>query len=168
MARSSSIRRSSRSRATASPTCSSRWRGSPPRSATRSRSRRFPARLSATTSRPGSTSGSSRSRTGFSANAQVGVEIHELAHALVRCDRREEDPKLTYAEEEVVVECVAHTVCATVGLDTAGWSVPYMATWGEGDEIARYAELIDRLATRLEDAALAVGAPVTDEELVAV
>ena len=42
-----------------------------------------------------------------------------------------------------------------------------MATWGEGDEIARYAELIDRLATRLEDAALAVGAPVADEELVA-
>jgi antirestriction protein ArdC len=103
----------------------------------------------------------------FSANAQVGVEIHELSHALVRCDRREEDPKLTYAEEEVVVECVAHTVCATVGLDTSGWSVPYMATWGEGDEIARYAELIDRLATRLEDAALAVGAPVADEELVA-
>ena len=117
--------------------------------------------------RPGSTSASNRSRSEFSANAQVGVEIHELAHALVRCDRREEDPKLTYAEEEVVVECVAHTVCATVGLDTSDWSVPYMATWGEGDEIARYAELIDRLATRLEDAALALGAPVADEELVA-
>ncbi|HEX5983894.1 MAG TPA: ArdC-like ssDNA-binding domain-containing protein [Solirubrobacterales bacterium] len=103
----------------------------------------------------------------FSANAQVGVEIHELSHALVRCDPREEDPKLSYAEEEVVVECVAHTVCATVGLDTSSWSVPYMATWGRGEEIARYAELINRLATRLEDAALAVEAPVADEELVA-
>ncbi len=103
----------------------------------------------------------------FSANAQVGVEIHELAHALVRCDRREEDPQLTYGEEEVVVECVAHTVCATVGLDTSDWSVPYMATWGEGEEIVRYAELIDRLATRLEDAALTAGAPDRDEELVA-
>lgn len=103
----------------------------------------------------------------FSANAQVGVEIHELAHALVRCDRQEEDPQLTYGEEEVVVECVAHTVCATVGIDTSDWSVPYMATWGEGDEIERYAALIDRLATRLEDAALAASAPVGDEEVVA-
>jgi len=103
----------------------------------------------------------------FSANAQVGVEIHELAHALVRTDRREEDPDLTYGDEEVVVECVAHTVCSTVGLDTSGWSVPYMATWGEGDAIARYAELIDRLARRLEDAVLAVGAPDSDRGAVA-
>jgi antirestriction protein ArdC len=103
----------------------------------------------------------------FSANAQVGVEIHELAHALVRCDRHEEDPDLTYGDEEIVVECVAYTVCSTVGLDTSGWSVPYMATWGEGDAIARYAELIDRLATRLEDAVLASGAPAGDREAVA-
>lgn len=103
----------------------------------------------------------------FSANAQVGVEIHELAHALVRCDRREEDPKLTYGEEEVVVECVAHTVCSTVGLDTAGWSIPYMATWGAGDEITRYAELIDRLASRLEDAVQALVAPDREREPIA-
>ena len=64
------------------------------------------------------------------------------------------------------MECVAHTVCSTVGLDTSGWSVPYMATWGEGGEIARYAELIDRLATRLEDAVLALGAPAGDGEAV--
>lgn len=101
----------------------------------------------------------------FSANAQVGVEIHELAHALVRCDRGEEDPELTYGDEEVVVECVAHTVCSTVGFDTSGWSVPYMATWGEGDAIARYAELIDRLATRLEDAVLTSGTPARDREV---
>jgi hypothetical protein len=33
-----------------------------------------------------------------------------------------------------------------------------MATWGDGDEIERYVELIDRLATRLEDAVLAADA----------
>lgn len=93
----------------------------------------------------------------FSPNAQVSVLLHELAHALVRLDRREEDPGLSYAEEEVVVECVAYTVCGTVGLDTSGASVPYMAGWGDGGEIARYAGLIDRLASRLEDAALASG-----------
>ena len=99
----------------------------------------------------------------FSPNAQVAVAIHELAHALLVCDRREEDPKLSYDEEEVVVECVAYTVCATVGLDSAGSSVPYMASWSKGGEIERYAELIDRLATRLEDAALADGDSVVDE-----
>lgn len=98
----------------------------------------------------------------FSANAQVAVEIHELAHALVGCERREEDPKLSYDEEEVVVECVAYSVCSTVGLDTAGSSVPYITSWSKGGEIARYAALIDRLASRLEDAAL--GAAEGDDE----
>ncbi|HWW66537.1 MAG TPA: ArdC family protein [Solirubrobacterales bacterium] len=99
----------------------------------------------------------------FSANAQVSVAVHELAHALVGCERREEDPALTYAEEEVVVECVAFSVCSTVGLDTAGASVPYMTSWSKGEEIERYAELIDRLASRLEDAALAVITPEEDK-----
>ncbi|HEY5053351.1 MAG TPA: ArdC family protein [Solirubrobacterales bacterium] len=91
----------------------------------------------------------------FSPNAQVQTEIHELAHALVRRDRRAVEPKLSYAEEEVVVECVAYTVCSAVGLDTAGFSVPYMTAWSDGLEIECFAALIDRLAKRLEDAALA-------------
>jgi antirestriction protein ArdC len=56
----------------------------------------------------------------FSANAQVAVEVHELAHALVGCERREEDPTISNDEEEIVVECVAFSVCATLGLDTSG------------------------------------------------
>jgi antirestriction protein ArdC len=122
---------------------------------------------------PGSASGYLQPKTGriavekvgpdFSPNAQVATEVHELSHALVRRDRREDDPKLTYGKEEVVVECVAYTVCSTLGVDTAGWSVPYMTGWSEGDEIERYAELIDRLATRLEDVALsATEASATD------
>ncbi len=97
---------------------------------------------------------------GFSANAQVAVLAHELAHALVRIDRRDGDPKLDYASEEVVVESVAYSVCASLGLDTAGQSVPYMAGWAEsaeGDPIEAYAELIDRLARRIEAAAAAQG-----------
>ncbi len=88
------------------------------------------------------------------ANAQVATLVHELAHALLRCERREEDPNLTYAEEEVVVESVAYTVCSSLGLDSAGFSVPYMTSWSQGTEIERYAALIDRLAMRLEDAVL--------------
>ncbi len=94
----------------------------------------------------------------FSANAQIGVLIHELAHALVRIDRRDDDPKLDYASEEVVVESVAYSVCAALGLDSAGSSVPYVAGWAEGadgDPIEAYAELIDRLAKRIESALFA-------------
>jgi antirestriction protein ArdC len=90
---------------------------------------------------------------GFSANAQVSVLVHELAHALVRLDRREEDPKLGYAEEEVVVESVAWSVCGVLGLDSSGSAVPYVTGWAErtaGDPIEAYAALIDRLARRLE------------------
>lgn len=91
---------------------------------------------------------------GAGANAQVATLTHELAHALLRCERRDEDPSLTYGEEEVVVESVAYTVCSSLGLDSAGFSVPYMTSWSQGTEIERYATLIDRLATRLEDAVL--------------
>ncbi len=94
----------------------------------------------------------------FSANAQLSVLIHELAHALVRLEHQHDDPRLSYAEEEVVVESVAYSVCASVGLDTAGAAVPYIAGWSEGahgDSIERYAELIDRLARQLEEVVLA-------------
>ncbi len=60
----------------------------------------------------------------ISANSELRTLVHELSHALVRQERQEDDPTLTYAEEEVVVECVAYTVCSSLGLDTAGFSVP--------------------------------------------
>lgn len=100
----------------------------------------------------------------FSANAQVATVIHEIAHALVRTEREADDPRLGYGEEEVVVECVAFTVCGSVGLDTSGASVPYVASWGTGEEIERYATLVDRLARRLEDAVLALTPPTSAEE----
>ncbi|MGA8746432.1 MAG: ArdC-like ssDNA-binding domain-containing protein [Solirubrobacterales bacterium] len=93
----------------------------------------------------------------FSANAQVQTLVHELAHALVRRDRQPKDPKLPYAEEEVVAESVAFAVCDSLGLDTSGASIPYIAGWGERSDdepIERYAALIDRLAHRLEEVVL--------------
>lgn len=101
----------------------------------------------------------------FSANAQVATLIHELAHALLRCERQETDPSLAYGGEEVVVECVAYSVCSALGLDTSEFSAPYMASWGEGDQIDRYAELIDRLARRLEDRVFFPLAPATADAL---
>lgn len=87
----------------------------------------------------------------ISPNQQVKTLIHELAHALVDVDRRDDDPALNYAEEEVVVECVAFTVCSGLDLDASGFSVPYVASWSSGGEIERHAALIDRLARRLEE-----------------
>jgi hypothetical protein len=85
----------------------------------------------------------------------VATLIHELAHALCELDRQRDDPALTYAEEELVVESVAHAVTGAAGLDVSGSSVPYLARWAETaplETIERTAELIDRLAKRIEDA----------------
>jgi antirestriction protein ArdC len=90
-----------------------------------------------------------------SPNAEIQTLVHELAHLLICVDRREDDPKLSYRTEEVVVESVAYSVCAGLGLDTSGDSVPYLAGWGgeeATDQIERYAQLIDRLARRIEQA----------------
>jgi antirestriction protein ArdC len=90
-----------------------------------------------------------------SVNAQISVTCHELAHALVRHDRQEDDPALGYAEEELVAESVAHLAISFVGLNANAASVPYLAGWAEAapaDSFERIAELVDRLARRLETA----------------
>lgn len=90
-----------------------------------------------------------------SVNAQVDVACHELAHALVRVDRHDDDPRLDYAAEELVAESVAHIAVSFVGLDTGASAVPYLASWAESaapDTFEQIAQLVDRLARRLEDA----------------
>jgi hypothetical protein len=84
------------------------------------------------------------------ANAQVRVLVHEIAHAF----------GLGYSEHgrrraEVLVDTVTFIVCGAVGLDTSGSSVPYVAGWGESgelDAIRGYAETIDTIARRIEEA----------------
>jgi antirestriction protein ArdC len=60
-----------------------------------------------------------------SVNGQVRTLVHELAHAL----------GVGYEEygrpaAEVIVETAAVIVCGSIGLDTSGESIPYIATWG--------------------------------------
>jgi hypothetical protein len=84
------------------------------------------------------------------ANAQVRVLVHEIAHGL----------GLGYKEygrrqAEVLVDTVTFVVCGSVGLDTSGSTVPYVAGWGEDGEleaIRNFAETIDKIARRIEDA----------------
>ena len=88
-------------------------------------------------------------------NAQVDVACHELAHALTREDHQDEDPELDYAGNELVAESVAKLAVGYVGLDTGASSIPYLAGWAESAAPATFeqvAELVDRLARRLEDA----------------
>jgi antirestriction protein ArdC len=69
---------------------------------------------------------------GLSPNGQVKTALHELAHALVRHEAEADGAlELSYAEEELVVECVAYVVCSTLGLDASGYSIAYLASWGE-------------------------------------
>jgi hypothetical protein len=85
----------------------------------------------------------------LSANAQVRVLVHEIAHAL----------GVGYSDygrrrAEVLVDTVTFIVCGAVGLDTSGSSVPYVAGWGESgelDAIRGYAQTIDKIAGRIED-----------------
>ena len=84
------------------------------------------------------------------ANRQVRTLIHELAHAL----------GLGYGQygreqAEVLVDCVTYVVCSSAGLDVGGESIPYIAGWGEDgalDAIREYAQTIDDIARRIEDA----------------
>jgi len=83
-------------------------------------------------------------------NGQVRVLVHEIAHALGIGYR-----DYGRQQAEVLVDTVTHIVCGSVGLDTAGSTVPYIAGWGENgelDAIRRYAETIDAIAKRIEDA----------------
>jgi hypothetical protein len=100
-----------------------------------------------------------------SINAQVDVACHELAHALMRHDRRDDDPTLEYAAEELVAESVAHLALSFVGFDTSAAAVPYLASWADSapsDTFERIAALVDRLARRLENA-LGADSDASDE-----
>ena len=84
------------------------------------------------------------------ANRQVRTLVHELAHALgVGYARYGRD------KAEVLVDSVTYVVCSSVGLNVGGESIPYVAGWGEDgalDAIREYAETIDTIARRIEDA----------------
>jgi hypothetical protein len=79
----------------------------------------------------------------------VRVLVHELAHAL-GVGYREHGRR----RAEVIVDTVTYVVCGSLGLDTSGSSVPYVAGWGEDGELAAIrgcAQTIDEIARRIED-----------------
>jgi hypothetical protein len=86
------------------------------------------------------------------ANARLRTLIHECAHAL-GVDYKQ----YSRAHAEVIVDTVTYLVSSSVGLNIAGESVPYVAGWGESgalDAVTEFAQTIDTIARRIEDAAL--------------
>lgn len=83
-------------------------------------------------------------------NRKVKVLVHEIAHALgVGYDE--------YGRKgaEVIVETATYIVCGTLGLDTSSESLPYVAGWGEGDDLdalKKHAATVDEIAGKLETA----------------
>jgi hypothetical protein len=85
----------------------------------------------------------------LSCNGQVRVLVHEIAHALGVGYR-----EFGRGRAEVIVDTATFVVCGSVGLDTSGSSVPYIAGWGEDgalDAIRGCAQTIDEIARRIED-----------------
>jgi hypothetical protein len=82
-------------------------------------------------------------------NAQLRILIHETVHGL----------GIGYAEygrerAEVIVDTATHLVCASVGLQVDGETVPYVAGWGEDgalEAVSEFAKSIDELARRIEN-----------------
>lgn len=83
-------------------------------------------------------------------NRRVRTLVHELVHAL-GIGYREHGREVA----EVLTETAAFVACRSLGLDTAGMSVPYVASWGESgdlDAIKTYADLVDQMARKIEEA----------------
>lgn len=84
----------------------------------------------------------------MSPNRQIKVLIHEIAHALgVDYDG--------YGREgaEVIVEAATYIVCGAIGLDTSTESLPYIAGWGEAEDLQslkKHAATVDEIAGKLE------------------
>jgi hypothetical protein len=94
------------------------------------------------------------------ANRQVRTLVHEIGHSLgVGYEQ------FGRKRAEVLVDCVTVCVLGSVGLEVGGESIPYIAGWGEDgalDAIREYAQTIDTIARRIEDA-LALPTPTTGE-----
>lgn len=83
-------------------------------------------------------------------NAQVRVLTHEIAHAL----------GISYEQygrsnAEVIVETATYIVTSRLQLDTGGESIPYVAHWGEHNQVEQVitaAKIIDEIAGKIEDA----------------
>ncbi len=99
------------------------------------------------------------------ANARVRTLIHECAHALGIDYQR-----YSRAQAEVMVDTVSLLVASAVGLAVDGETIPYVAGWGEDgalEAVTSFAETIDQVARRIEQALADHVSPLSSVQRVA-
>jgi hypothetical protein len=87
-------------------------------------------------------------------------ELHEAAHALgIGYDAHSRE------RAETLTESVTLIACGSIGLDTSGVSIPYVASWDRSDmtDLHAFATLVDATARRIEHALLADDQPKADQ-----
>jgi hypothetical protein len=76
---------------------------------------------------------------------------HELGHIQLHDPERAAEMRMSRERMEVEAESVAYLVCAHVGIDSATYTVPYVANWAAGN-----VELVQETAERVIEAARTV------------
>lgn len=71
-------------------------------------------------------------RAGLSGAQRFKTGVHELAHIRLHEQGTDGHPDC-WGVVEVEAESVAYMVCASIGLDSGGYSLPYVASWSGGD-----------------------------------
>lgn len=88
--------------------------------------------------------------------------LHEYGHVLLHepdTDRGADAKRLTLRERrigEVEAESVAMMVASCYGVDTSDYTVPYVASWAEGDDLVHPAEIVRRTGERVRTASLSI------------
>ncbi|MGH9014407.1 MAG: ImmA/IrrE family metallo-endopeptidase [Acidimicrobiia bacterium] len=92
---------------------------------------------------------------------------HELAHVRLHDPRQGPDGRVSRDRMEVEAESVAYLLCAHAGLDSAVYTIPYVAHWSAGnlDLAQETAERVIETARRLTDDIDTDLRPVADRDV---
>ena len=113
---------------------------------------------------PGLTNWSTRRiriRPGLDPSEEAQALIHELGHVLAHGHRPHQQGDTTAAcrgTQKIEADSAAFVVAARLGMDTSGYSWPYVASWAGSDERARPQETIRASGTRIATAANTIAA----------
>ncbi len=86
---------------------------------------------------------------------QVATLVHELAHVLMH-DPKDEEARQHRGISEVEAESVALMIGAAHGLDTSGYTIPYVAGWASSVKDTEPAEVIKATGERVRKTALGI------------
>jgi hypothetical protein len=87
--------------------------------------------------------------------AQVKTLAHELAHVLMH-DPDDEEARQHRGIREVEAESVALMIGAAHGMDTAGYTIPYVSTWAARVDGQEPAQVVQATGERVRKTALAI------------